>query len=213
MKEDIAMGLFKNFVSQTRKPEGFLGKMMIKSMNPGHAKMADWGMSYLKTIAPSEIIDIGCGGGRNAGELLKKYPGAKVTAIDYSPLSVEQAAAYNKDAITQGRCKVQQGDASHLTLDEESFDLATAFETIYFWPGLEKCFAEVAKVLKPGGCFMIVNESDGLDAASQKFEKIIDGMKTYTVEQIEAALKKAGFSEIKTEHHKSKPWITVLASK
>lgn len=213
MKEDIAMGLFKNFVSQTRKPEGFLGKMMIKSMNPGHAKMADWGMSHLKTIAPSEIIDIGCGGGRNAGELLKKYPGAKVTAIDYSPLSVEQAAAYNKDAITQGRCKVQQGDASHLTLDEESFDLATAFETIYFWPGLEKCFAEVAKVLKPGGCFMIVNESDGLDAASQKFEKIIDGMKTYTVEQIEAALKKAGFSEIKTEHHKSKPWITVLASK
>lgn len=207
------MGLFKNFVSQTRKPEGFLGKMMIKSMNPGHAKMADWGMSHLKTIAPSEIIDIGCGGGRNAGELLKKYPGAKVTAIDYSPLSVEQAAAYNKDAITQGRCKVQQGDASHLTLDEESFDLATAFETIYFWPGLEKCFAEVAKVLKPGGCFMIVNESDGLDAASQKFEKIIDGMKTYTVEQIEAALKKAGFSEIKTEHHKSKPWITVLASK
>ena len=207
------MGLFKNFVSQTRKPERFLGKMMIKSMNPGHAKMADWGMSHLKTIAPSEIIDIGCGGGRNAGELLKKYPGAKVTAIDYSPLSVEQAAAYNKDAITQGRCKVQQGDASHLTLDEESFDLATAFETIYFWPGLEKCFAEVAKVLKPGGCFMIVNESDGLDAASQKFEKIIDGMKTYTVEQIEAALKKAGFSEIKTEHHKSKPWITVLASK
>lgn len=70
------MGLFKNCMSQTRKPEGFLGKMMIKGMNSGHAKMADWGMSHLKTIAPSEIIDIGCGGGRNAGELLKKYPGA-----------------------------------------------------------------------------------------------------------------------------------------
>ena len=207
------MGLFKNYVSQTRKPEGFLGKMMIKGMNSGHAKMADWGMSHLKTIAPSEIIDIGCGGGRNAGELLKKYPGAKVTAIDYSPLSVEQAAAYNKDAITQGRCKVQQGDASHLTLDEESFDLATAFETIYFWPGLEKCFAEVAKVLKPSGYFVIVNESDGLDVASQKFEKIIDGMKTYTVEQIEEALHAAGFSKIKTDHHKSKPWITVIARK
>jgi len=207
------MGLFKNYVSQTRKPEGFLGKMMIKGMNSGHAKMADWGMSHLKTIAPSEIIDIGCGGGRNAGELLKKYPGAKVTAIDYSPLSVEQAAAYNKTAIAQGRCAVQQGDVSHLTLDEGSYDLATAFETIYFWPGLEKCFTEVVKVLKPGGYFMIVNESDGLDVASQKFEKIIDGMKTYTVEQIEAALKKAGFSEIKTEHHESKPWITVLARK
>ena len=63
------------------------------------------------------------------------------------------------------------------------------------------------------GYFMIVNESDGLDAASQKFEKIIDGMKTYTVEQIEEALKAAGFSKIKTDHHRSKPWITVIARK
>ena len=44
------------------------------------------------------------------------------------------------------------------------YELATAFETIYFWPGLEKCFAEVARILKPGGIFMIVNESDGTDA-------------------------------------------------
>ena len=207
------MGLFKDYVNQTRKPEGFLGKMMIKGMNSGHAKMADWGMGHLKRLAPSEIIDIGCGGGRNAGELLKKYPGAKVTAIDYSPLSVELATAYNKAGITQGRCTVQQGDVSHLTLDEDRYDLATAFETIYFWPGLEQCFTGVAKVLKPGGCFMIVTESDGLDATSQKYEKIIDGMKTYTVEQIEEALKAAGFSRVKTDHHKSKPWITVIARK
>lgn len=31
------MGLFKDFVCQTRKPEGFMGKMMIKGMNSGHA--------------------------------------------------------------------------------------------------------------------------------------------------------------------------------
>ena len=37
------MGLFKNYVSQTRKPEGFLGKMMLGGMNSGHAKLADWG--------------------------------------------------------------------------------------------------------------------------------------------------------------------------
>lgn len=35
------MGLFKNYVSQTRKPEGKLGKMMLNGMNSGHAKMAD----------------------------------------------------------------------------------------------------------------------------------------------------------------------------
>ena len=207
------MGLYKNFVSQTRKPEGVLGKMMVNGMNGGHAKMADWGLSHLTTIAPEEIVEVGCGGGRNAGELLKKYPSAKVTAIDYSEVSVGIATEYNAEAIKSGRCTVQQGDVSALTLPEGKYDLATAFETIYFWPGLEKCFAQVAKVLKPGGVFMIVNESDGTDETSLKFEKIIEGMKCHTIEEIEAALKSTGFSKVKADHHKSKPWITVIAKK
>ncbi len=207
------MGMFKKFVSQTRKPEGFLGKMMLSGMNSGHAKMADWGFRHLPSIRPAEIADLGCGGGRNAGELLKKYPKAHVTAIDYSELSVKKAAEYNRDMIARGRCTVEQGDVSDFRLAADSLDLATAFETIYFWPGLEKCFAQVAKALKSGGYFMICNESDGKDKASLKFEKIIDGMKNHTVEEITEALRKAGFSEIKADHHKSKPWITVVARK
>ncbi len=207
------MGLFKKFVSQTRKPEGFLGKMMLSGMNSGHAEMADWGFSHLPPIVPKHAVDLGCGGGRNAGELLKKYPKAHVTAIDYSELSVEKAKLFNLAAITEGRCTVQQGDVSSLLLPGEAFDLATAFETVYFWPGLEKCFAQVAKVLKPGGYFLICNESDGLDAAGKKFEKIIDGMRCYTAEEIGAALRTAGFTEIIRDHHPSKPWITVLARK
>ena len=100
-----------------------------------------------------------------------------------------------------------------MTLPEGEYDLATAFETIYFWPGLKECFAQVAKVLKPGGTFMIVNESDGTDETSLKFEKIIEGMKCHTIEEIEDALKTAGFSKVKSDHHKSKPWITVIAGK
>ena len=207
------MGLFKKYVSQTRKPEGFLGKMMLRGMNSGHAKMADWGFGHLPALSPAKAVDLGCGGGRNAGELLKRYPKAHVTAIDYSDLSVAKAKEWNRDMIAAGRCTVQQGDVSCLQLPEGAFDLATAFETVYFWPGLEKCFAQVAKVLAPGGYFMICNESDGTDAASLKFEKIIDGMKNHTVQELEAALKKAGFSQVKSDHHPSKPWITVLAKK
>ena len=48
---------------------------------------------------------------------------------------------------------------------------------------------------------------------NEKFEKIIDGMKNYTAEEIEAALKTAGFSEVTSDHHSSKPWVTVLARK
>ena len=104
------MGLFKDYVSQTRKPEGFLGKIMLKGMNSGHAKMADWGLRHLQNINPENIIDLGCGGGRNAGELLKKYPNANVTAVDYSELSVQKAREYNREMIEAGRCTVQQGD-------------------------------------------------------------------------------------------------------
>ena len=207
------MGLFKSFVSQTRKPEGFLGKMMLRGMNSGHARLADWGFSHLPDIDPEKAADLGCGAGRNVGELLKKYPKAHVTGIDYSNLSVTKAKEYNKNSMAAGRCSIQQGDVSDLKLPAQSFGLATAFETVYFWPGLEKCFAQVAKVLKPGGYFMICNESDGTDPAGVRFEKIIDGMKIYTAEEIETALKAAGFTEVTADHHPSKPWITLLARK
>ncbi len=207
------MGLIRKFMNQTRKPEGKLGKMMIKGMNSGHAKMADWGMAHLLATAPETVVDLGCGGGRNIGALLQKYPGAKGTAVDHSDLSVEKAKEFNSEFIKKGRLEVKQGDVSALDLPDDAYDIATAFETIYFWPGLDRCFAQVAKVLKPGGIFMIVNESDGMDKTSLKYEKIIDGMKCHTVEEIESALKNAGFGKIRADHHKNKPWITVIAKK
>lgn len=207
------MALLRKFFNQTRKPEGFLGKLMLSGMNSGHAKLADWGLAHLPELSVSDAVDLGCGGGRNAGELLKKYPTAHVTAIDYSALCVEKAAQYNRAMIAAGRCTVRQGDVSDLQLPEAAFDLATAFETVYFWPGLETCFAQAAKVLKPGGYFLICNESDGTDPTSAKFETIIDGMKNYTTREIEAALKAAGFSQVEIDHHPTKPWIAVLARK
>ena len=206
------MGLFKKIMNQTRKPQGFLGGMMLDGMNNGHAKVADWGLAHLTTIAPEKILEVGCGGGRNAYQLLQKYPSSKLTAVDYSETSLEKTKQFNSEMIKKGRCNVQKGDVSALNIDEQ-YDLATAFETIYFWPGLEKCFSEVNKALKSGGTFMIVNEVTGDDQASLKYEKMVDGMKCHTVNEIESALSVAGFSKIKTDRHESKPWVTVIAKK
>ena len=207
------MNLIHRFFNQTRKPEGGLGKLMLRGMNSGHAGLADWGMSYLPAQSVSQAVDLGCGAGRNAGELLKRYPAAHMSAIDYSTLSAEAARAYNREMIDAGRCTVEQGDVSELPFPDAQFDLATAFETVYFWPGLEHCFAEVFRVLKPGGLCLICNESDGTDAASKRFETIIDGMKCYTAAELEAVLRNAGFSQVRAEHHGKKPWIVVLAKK
>ncbi len=207
------MGLLKKYVNQTRKPEGFLGKLMVDGMNGGHAKLADWGMAHLHGISPKAIVELGCGGGRNAAELMQLYPQATLTALDYSSVSVEKAEVLNAAMIEAGRCTVLQGNVAALPFEDASFDLATAFETVYFWPGLPTCFAEVYRVLKKGGVFLICNESDGTDKTGLKFEKIIDGMKCYTAEEIEAALRAAGFSEVRTDSHPDKPWLTVVGRK
>ena len=44
-------------------------------------------------------------------------------------------------------------------------------------------------------------------------ELFVEKVKNYTAEEIEAALRAAGFSEVTSDHHPSKPWIMVLARK
>ncbi len=207
------MGFFKKFINQTAKPEGFLGRLMIRNMNTGHAKLADWGIAKLQIGEPKEILDIGCGGGRHMHALLRRYPQAHGTAIDYSPLCVKMTAKFNRKEVKAGRCAVQRGDVSNLTFPSEKFDLITAIETVYFWPGLVPCFTQVARTLKPDGTFLIIHETDGIEPIARKFEKIIDLMTDYTVPQLEEALRAAGFSEITVSKHGVFPWIAVAAKK
>ena len=207
------MGLLRKFFSNAGKPAGFMGRVMIWGMNVFHARVAKWAMSRVNINEPSEIAELGCGGGRNIRDLLGKYPSSHVIGLDYSPLSLEKAREYNADMITAGRCELVEGDVSAMPFEDGRFDLATAFETIYFWPGLVRCFSEVRRILKTGGHFVIVSESDGKDKPSQWFNSIIDAMNLYTPEDIESALKSAGFSEIHTEHHESQPWIVITVRK
>ena len=209
----VNMGFLKKYFNNTCKPDGFLGRMMITGMNSGHAKMAAWGTSKFTSMNPDSIIDLGCGGGKNVQELMKKYPNAKMTAVDYSEVSVECSKKRNKEEIKKGRCKVVQGDVSKLNLKDNTYDLATAFETVYFWPGPVKSFKEVFRILKPDGIFVIVNESDGTNDKDQKWVDIIDGMSMYTEQQMISFLKEAGFKDIKVFHNHKKYWISFQARK
>ena len=57
----------------------------------------------------------------------------------------------NRGFAAEGRLKVLQARVSNLPNPDDYFDFATAFETIYFWPNLEKDFPEVNRVLNPAG--------------------------------------------------------------
>ncbi len=56
------MGLMAKFFNNTRKPEGFLGKMMVNGMNGGgHAALAEWGLSFVNIGKNDSALDCGCG--------------------------------------------------------------------------------------------------------------------------------------------------------
>ena len=52
-----------SFFQNTCKPSGLGGRLMVKMMNSGHAKLADWGFSQIQAKADARVLDAGCGGG------------------------------------------------------------------------------------------------------------------------------------------------------
>ena len=202
-----------SFFQNTCKPDGLGGKLMVKIMNSGHSALAQWGFAKLPAADGHEILDVGCGGGANVAAWLAKCPDAHVTGLDYSEVSVAETRRVNEAAVRSGRCEVVQGNAAALPFADGRFDHVSAFETIYFWPGLETCFAQVHRVLKPGGTFLICNECSGTNAADEKWTKIIDGMRIYDQKQICAALEAAGFTGMKCYEDTKKHWLCVLAQK
>lgn len=208
------MIILSKIFSNARKPEGFFGRMMVNGMNGGsHAKMAEWGLSYITISDDADILDVGCGGGANLARLLKRCTKGTVKGIDYSPVSVKKSKEVNATAIAKGRCKVQEGSATALPYEDGEFDLVTAFETVYFWPDIKDCFRGVHRVLKDGGHFFIVNEDDGLTGKNEKWEKIIDGMHTYTSDELRTLLSATDFHDITVHSDDQHHWLAVVATK
>lgn len=58
-KQNFIYRIYQN----ARKPEGFIGRLILKGMNCGHKPVADWAMSHLQWQSQWQILDIGCGGG------------------------------------------------------------------------------------------------------------------------------------------------------
>ena len=160
------MGLFSNM----RKPEGKLGNIQLKSMNKEHTPLALWNLKHLNIKPDDLILDVGCGGGININRMAEKAK--KVYGVDYSIESVKLSREVNRDFVLEGKVEVLEADVQSLPFEDDTFDIVTAFETVYFWPNIEKSFGEVKRILKPGGIFMIGMESNGSDNLPMKISKV-----------------------------------------
>ena len=184
--------MFKSFLENFKKPkDNFGGRFILKSMNKGHEKLAKWGRSYLNIDEAYTVLDLGCGGGRNIEYFLTKAN--KVYGLDHSETSVKMASEINKEAIKSGKCKILVGDAKSLPLKDESMDIITAFETIYFWSDIEECFKEIYRVLKKDGKFLICNEVSSMKRRDvRKLSRVIN-LKVYTPKDLTKMLRDVGF--------------------
>lgn len=74
------------------------------------------------------ILEIGCGPGAAARELLRLYPDLVVVGIDRSAAAIEQARKASSDATVSGRLEFRCVSAEDFTLEtkEAPFDLAFA---------------------------------------------------------------------------------------
>ncbi len=201
-----------SFFENTRKPEGFGGRVMVSMMNLGHRALADWGFRFLNVSADAAVLDCGCGGGANLERFVRKCPEGCVKGIDYAEVSVEKSREVNRRAIEAGRCEVLQASVMQLPFAAAQFDLVTAFETVYFWPDLPQSFREVYRVLKPGAVFFICNECSGDTGKDDKWTEAIEGMKIYQDVQLKEFLEQTGFCDIQI-HKNEKGWLCVSARK
>ena len=185
--------MLKSFFENFRKPkDNFGGRFMLKSMNRGHEKLASWGRSYINIDKNHTILDLGCGGGRNIEYFLTKAD--KVYGLDHSKTSVKMASEINKKSIDTGRCKILVGDVKNLPFEDETIDIVTAFETIYFWNDIEECFKEIYRVLKNGGQFLICNDVSSKERRDvKKILKIIN-FEVYKAEDLTKMLRGLGFT-------------------
>ncbi len=202
----------RSFFDNARNPNGFLGTCILKVMNGfGHKYLAEWAFSFMDIQNGDSILDIGCGGGGNIARLLRLYPASTVNGVDYSPTSVSLAKKCNKKGINEKRCEIQLGNVEQLGYDAESYDVVTAFETVYYWRNIERAFKEVHRVLKYGGRFVIVN---GANADGKwTWDSYIDGMHTYSSSELECLLSNTGFKDVKIIKKAGYDFLGVIACK
>ena len=198
------MGISNNFGN----PQGLVGRLMLSGMNMGHTPMAKWGFAQFEVPRTAIVVDIGCGGGYNVRRLLERCPEGHVFGVDISEESVRKSIAVNRNEIGK-RCDIVQASVEALPFDDHVLDLATAFETVYFWPDLAENFKEVRRVLRDGGHFVVINDPGD---PNTHWEDKIPGMRSYTAEQIAQAMEAAGFSDIRISCEKNMFCVDGMAS-
>jgi ubiquinone/menaquinone biosynthesis C-methylase UbiE len=144
-----------------------------------------------------QALDIATGGGHTALAIAPFV--AQVTATDLTPRMLEKAREF---ILAQGvtNALFQVADAEQLPFSSESFDRVTCRIAPHHFPDLSRFVLEVARVLKAGGLFLLIDcmapsdpELDTFDNTIEKWRDPSHG-RSCTSEEWQALMSEAGLS-------------------
>jgi arsenite methyltransferase len=135
------------------------------------------GIGNPHAIAPlpsgTRVVDIGSGAGTDLLLAARQVgPSGHAIGIDMTAEMRERARAGARECgLTQ--VEVLAGDATSLPLDNESVDVVISNGVLNLVPEKERAFAEIARVLKPGGRLQIADIVTGVEL-SEEIRRDID---------------------------------------
>jgi len=157
----------------------------------------------------TRVLDLGCGGGRHAFEVLRR--GADVVAFDMDQTELDNVAAMFAamdkagEVPPGGTGETVQGTALDMPFDEGGFDRVIAAEVLEHIPDDMAAMAEIFRVLRPGGTAAITVPSFLPEricwALDEDYHTAPGGhVRIYTLAELSAKLKATGFV-VGPHHH------------
>jgi cyclopropane fatty-acyl-phospholipid synthase-like methyltransferase len=127
---------------------------LLDLSNRAQEQQTDYHLETLGVQAGDHLLDIGCGAGAPAVRIAQRS-GARVTGINVSQVQLDKAVERAKSADVADRVSFGYGNAMALDFADESFDAAMAIEVFAHLSDRRQGFAEAARVLRPGGHFLV----------------------------------------------------------
>ncbi|WP_028390261.1 class I SAM-dependent methyltransferase [Bacillus cihuensis] len=171
-----------------------------------HAKGSDLSLipEWLELQPEYIALDIATGGGHVVKAIAPHVSFCFATDLTYQML---ETAKRHLDPLHSNILYVI-ADAESLPFLENTFDAVTCRIAPHHFPHPEKFVKEVARVLKPGGKFLLIDniapEEKQLDLFVNRLEKLRDEshVRSYSINEWKIWFKEAGLTVIKAENRK-----------